>query len=133
MTPTQALNADQQFFFDHADYSHHLTETPEQGRTRGALDLAAAEAFGRAAGLSFEWSIDPYADSSDWSGEEPRSTWRCVCHDSEGAGCQSLGGVDFGPDGSPWGDAYRRVVEAELSFLHMYETLPAAAAETSGA
>ena len=78
MTPTQTLTADQQFFFDCACHSYDpRTETPEQGRTRCALDLAAAEAFGR--------------------------------------------------DGSPWGDPYRRVVEAELAGQHLHETMAAAA------
>lgn len=129
MTPTQALNADQRFFFDHAGYSHDpRTETPEQGRARCALDLAAAEAFGRAAGLSFEWSIDPDTDSSEWSRIRPAwDAWVCVCRDAEGAVCQALAGIDFGRDGSPWGDPYRRVVEGELASLHMHETMTAAA------
>ena len=75
MTPTQTLTADQQFFFDCACHSYDpRTETPEQGRTRCALDLAAAEAFGRAAGLSFDWfdwSDDPHTDSSEWSDDAP--------------------------------------------------------------
>lgn len=130
----QTLNADQQFFFRHAGYSYDpATETPEQGRARCArcaMDLAAAEAFGRAAGLSFDWSVDPYVDSSDWSDDpEPWAQWQCLCYDAAGNVCQSLHAVDFGRDGSPWSDPYRRVVEAELAAEHMAETMQAAASE----
>ncbi len=117
MTPTQTLTADQQFFFDHAGYCHDpRTETRKQGRTRGAIILAAAEARGRAAGLSFAWSVDPDIDSSEWSDNAPAwAAWQCTCHDAEGVIRQSLGGVNFGRDGAPWGNPYRRVVEAELA------------------
>jgi hypothetical protein len=35
--------------------------------------------------------------------------------DKAGKVVQSLGGVDFGRDGDPWGQPYARVVEAELA------------------
>ncbi len=125
MTPSQSLTADQQFFFDHSGYSHNpATETPEQGRTRCAVNLAAAEAFGRAAGLSFQWSMDEDIDSSEWSDDpEPWATWKCLCYDSEGHVCQALCGIDFGRDGSPYADPYARVVMAELAAEHMTNTM----------
>ena len=125
MQPTQKLTAPQQFFFDHAAYSYDpKTGTPEQGRTRCALNLAAAEAMGREAGLSFEWQVDPYINSSDFSDDpEPWQLWSCLAHDSKGAVVQSLGGIDFGRDGTPWGNDYRRVVEAELADEHITEVL----------
>jgi hypothetical protein len=35
--------------------------------------------------------------------------------DEDGKIVQSLCFIDFGRDGSPWGDSYKRVVEAELA------------------
>lgn len=114
------LSADAQFFFDHAGYSYRPDETREQGRTRCALNLAAAEGMGRAAGLSFEWV-------SDTDSDEP-GHYGCICHDSEGAVTASLWGIGFADDGTPWdGDPYRRVVEAELAAETIGEILETAA------
>jgi hypothetical protein len=128
MTPTQTLNTTQAFFFEHAGYSHDpKTETPAQGRTRCALNLAAAEAMGREAGLSFEWVIDQCTDSSVFSdARNPWQLWACIAYDSKGSVVASLGGVDFGRYGKPWGDDYRRTVEAELAEQHMLDVLATA-------
>jgi hypothetical protein len=106
------------FFWKHAGYSYNPTagETPEQGRKACAVALATAERAGSDAGLSFSWDIDRDGDSSDFSDESPAwSLWYCLCRDSDGAVVASLGAVDFGRDGEPWGSDYRRVVEAELA------------------
>jgi len=106
----------EQFFYEHAGYSYDLkTETPEQGRARCAASLAQAEKEARERGFSFEWSIDQTTDSSDFSDEEPRALWECLCRDENGVAVGSLSGIDFGRDGQPWGDPYRRVVEAEVA------------------
>ena len=116
------------FFLKHAGYSWDpRTETEQQGRIRSARALASAERDARRRGYYFCWSIDPCTLSSDWfDGNEdgsrnynPWQTWRCTLH-GEGATFQgtvgaSLHGIDFGHDGEPWGDPYRRVVEAELA------------------
>ncbi len=113
------LTSDAQFFYDNAGYSYDpKAETPTEGRTLRALNLAAAEGFARAAGVSFEWVPDPYADEPD--------QWGCKLYDAAGQVQQSLWAIDFGPGGSPWGDPYRRVVEAELSAEYMAETMEAA-------
>ena len=103
------------FFLKHAGYSYNpATETRAQGRRNTARMLAAAEKS--AAGCSFEWSIDPDIDSSEWSDDpEPWQTWQCIMRDESGRVVNSLHGIDFGRDGEPWGDPYRRVVEAELA------------------
>ena len=108
---------DQAFFWRHGGYSFDpLTETPEQGRKRCAINSADDESRGRAAGFSFEWQIDSDIDSSEWDDSpDPWSTWNCVCHDSSGRVVSSLSGIDFGRNGEPWGDPYRRVVEADLA------------------
>lgn len=124
MNPTQSLTKDQAFFFGHAGYSYDpITQTPEQGRTLCAINLAAAEEKARNAGVSFAWSIDPDCTSADWKGNRedggkyrnPWQTWICCAYDANGELLDSLGGIDFGRDGSPWGDTYRRVCEAEIA------------------
>lgn len=117
MEPTQALTVDQRFFFEHACFSYDpKTETPDQGRTRCAVDYASAETWARAAGLSFEWGHDPIS---------PRE-WRCLCHSHTGDIAASRYGVDFGKK-DPWSDPYRRVIEAELAQQVYLETMESAA------
>lgn len=117
MNPTQALTTPQAFFFAHAGYCYDpATETREQGRTRCAQNLAAAEALAREAGACFHWETD-----RDSPGE-----WVCIGYDSAGRVFAALGGVDFGDGVGPWGQDYRRVIEAELALELVNETLQAA-------
>ncbi len=110
------------FFYRHAGCSWTpAVETREQGRARGASELADAERIAREAGASFAWSIDPETDSSSFSSARPAwPLWQVIMHAPDGEVLTSLGGVDFGRDGEPWGDPYRRVCEAEcaLEVLH---------------
>ena len=105
------------FFYAHAGYSYNPgNETRQQGRRRCARALAQAESDGRDASLSFEWNVDPHCDSSDFSkARPPWQLWYCVCRDANGIVRASLCGIDFGRDGEPWSNPYRRVVEAELA------------------
>ena len=97
MTPAE------QFFFDNAaGYSYDpKAETPEQGRTRCAQRLAAAEAEADRRGWWVEWTDDGDEDGA------PR--WCALLRDSGSAVLGSLGGLDVcdGP--------YARVVAAELA------------------
>ncbi len=112
---TTQLTQAERFFYDRAAYCHGAGETPEQGRIRCARALAAAEEWALDEGYSFEWQQDEL-DSSEWSDDpEPWPQYVCLMHAPDGPVCDSLGGVDFGRDGSPYGDGYRRVVEAELA------------------
>lgn len=106
-----------QFFLRHAGYSYDpKTQTRMQGRIKCAQSLARAERTACDAGFSHEWETDRVSNSSEFRDDvPPYSLWCCVARDSKGAIVATLGGIDFGPDGSPWGDPYRRVVEAELS------------------
>lgn len=121
-----------QFFLRHAGYSYDpQTQTPMQGRVRNTRNLAAAERKARDAGLWFKWEVDPDSTSADFgdnldNGElgAPWQLWQCcACSPNESPGrfsnlstvLASLGGIDFGRDGEPWGNPYRRVVEAELA------------------
>lgn len=105
------------FFYEWAGTSYVPgVETMEQGKRRGASALADAERIAREAGCSFEWTIDPDADSSCWSDDpEPWDQWQLIVRGPDGEVLTSLGGVDFGRDGEPWGDPYRRVCEAECA------------------
>lgn len=103
------------FFHANAGYSWNpKTETQAQGRRRCAKALALAELQASNAGVSFEWSIDD-VDSSDFTDEKPAwALWFCVARLPDGERIGSCGGVDFGRDGEPWGNNYRRVCEAEI-------------------
>lgn len=116
MKPTQKLSADAQFFFDHAGWSHYpYKETSAEGRTRCAINLAAAEAIARNAGVSFEWLRDTDAGENQYG---------CLLHDAAGKVHHALGGIEFANSGEPWsGDPYRRVIEAELANDYVSEIL----------
>lgn len=112
------------FFLKHACYSYDpKVETPNHGRRRCARALADAEARAREEGYTFEWETDLHCTSADWiergrdggPDRDPWTTWACVVRDDQGNVCGALSGVDFGRGGDPWGEPYRRVVEAELA------------------
>lgn len=105
------------FFLKHAGYSYDLiTETKAQGQRRCAKALVNAEKISCASGWSFEWAIDQYSTSEDLNDEiEAYELWQCVMRDIDGNVLASLHGIDFGPGADPWGDPYRRVVQAELA------------------
>jgi hypothetical protein len=110
------MNKAEQFFLEHAGWA-----TPP-GREDCAILLAAAEARASAGGVSFHWEIDEDSSSADWKSAEelredggPYAVWGCVARDASGGCFASLWSIDFGPGGDPWGDPYRRVVEAELA------------------
>ena len=106
-----------QFFYANAGYGYDpITETPEQGKARGARLLARAERRASASGMSFHWFPDPEATSAEFDDKtEPYRLWCCVAQDASHEVVASLGAVDFGPEGDPWTSDYRRVVEAELA------------------
>lgn len=114
--PAGPLSKDERFFFDHMGYSYKPPETKQEGLTRCAREAAVAEQRAREAGFSFDWSTDPEIDSSDFSDEpNPWQLWQCIARDGAGNIVASLHGIDFGRDGEPWGNSYRRCVEAELA------------------
>ena len=111
------------FFLKHAGFSYGNGETKLQGRQRCAKQLSKVERAAHEAGFTFEWSIDPHSTSADWidnnedggRNRDPWQTWQCCMRNADGRIVNSLHSIDFGRDGRPWGDPYRRVVEAELS------------------
>lgn len=113
-----------QFFLKHAGYSYKPgEETPMRGRIRCARALARAEREARDSGFSYQWSIDPSSNSIDWIDDNedggrncnPWSVWQCAMHNANRRIVNSLHAIDFGRGGVPWGDPYKRVVEAELA------------------
>ncbi len=105
-----------EFFYRHAGYSYKPgEETQDQGRMRCARALAHAEAEASRRGWSVRWDRDGLTNR-EWTDEgEEYGTWQAVMVDGDGKALQSVCGVDFGADGEPWSDPYRRVVEAELA------------------
>ena len=111
------------FFYNHAGYSYDPKhETIRQGKTKCARALASAEAAAREGGFCFKWSIDPHSTSAEFdnddfrgSNSDPWQLWQCCMFNSDGGTVNSLHGIDFGRDGNPWSDPYRRVVEAEIA------------------
>lgn len=108
------------YFMEWAGTSHNpATESLAQGRYRGARKLAAAERWADVHGYYYEWGIDDLT-SAEWSDEDPPyEQWYCLLRDQHGTVCASLSGIDFGRDGTPYGDKYKRVVEAELALEQM--------------
>lgn len=105
------------FFHEHAGYSYDpRTETPEQGRNKCAESLAIAATRAFIDGFWFDWCVDQTIDSSDFSDDtDPWELWVCCMYDTNGNMVDSLSAIDFGRNGSPYGDPYMRVVEAEIA------------------
>ena len=113
----KGLTDSERFYYKHGGYSFDpLNQTPQQGREECARRLAAAAANANAAGVSFEWTVDDSCDSSEFSdSRNPYALWGCAARNSEGVVIASLWAIDFGRGRDPWGEPYRRIVEAELS------------------
>lgn len=118
------LTETEQFFYDHAGFSYNPeTETHTSGKARGAVQLAAAEKWGKLHGWTVEWNIDPDADTTptDEYFVSGAPHWYALLRNKDDEIIGSLGSVDLGyADGSetgpkdPANDPYARVVAAEL-------------------
>ncbi len=113
------MTTSEQFFFSQAGYSYDAkVETPEQGKLRCAIQLAQAEVWAAAHGVTFKWMPDEDADPTDWDGEGPigESAEGCVAKCASGGVLESLWGI--------WdaSEEYRRVVQAELALEAMGRT-----------
>jgi len=113
------------FFREQAGYSYDpKTQTEEEGREECARELAKAEQWEWDEGYTFDWEEDdiPFecaCDNPDCESHEPHTAYVCIMRTPAGASCQSLCGISFGPGVEPWGQAYKRVVEAELASEQM--------------
>ena len=100
-----------QFFYDIAGTSYNpMIETVEAGKLRNAETLAKAEQFALLRGYHFQWEPD-----QDWCGD----LWLCIMYDATGNIVETLGGVDFGEHGKPWGNDNRRLIEAQMAIEQM--------------
>lgn len=118
------LTPAERFFYDHTGYSYGPGETPAQGKRRGAIALAAAEAWAKANSCYYDWSedLDGYPTHACVNGvwgywHDPgegdlmriENCESCVMRDYAGTVLGSLCGIwDASPE-------YRRVVQAELA------------------
>jgi hypothetical protein len=103
------------FFLKFAGWGYDpAKESKAAGRARCAKALAEAERQAKEAGVTFDWSRDDQTNRS-FTDEGPEyQLWQCFAMLGEKV-LGSLGGVDFGETGEPWGDTYARVVEAEIA------------------
>lgn len=117
---TITLTDAEQFFYDHAGYGYDpASETPEDGRARGAVVLARAERTARNLGWFVDWEIDPDADTTptDSYFVSGNPQWTATLYDTNGDVRGSLCGIDFAEvyEVTPQSDPYARVVAAELA------------------
>jgi hypothetical protein len=113
MQPTQTLTPEQQFFFDNAGWAYRASEeTPEQGRTRGAIILAENEALyleaHKVSTVACEWHEDENFHN------EKCDTCECASitvHDERSGKRVILSYVGCVLDAT---EDYRRVIRAEL-------------------
>lgn len=108
---TSTLTPDEQFFFDHAGWSHNpKTETSEEGHIRCAVALAAAERRLMVhANAWCEWAEDTDGVSDLRTDRETYTTCECACIRIDGIVVASLGCIVDATDD------YRRVFRAELA------------------
>lgn len=124
MRTRKPLTDAERFFYNHAGISYMPgKETAEQGKIRGAKQLAKFEARAYARGFTYHWSVDQSTDSSEFSDVKPAwKLWQCAMYNCRGRIVNSLHAIDFGRDVKPWGQDYRRVVEAELALEGLTNT-----------
>lgn len=113
----------EQFFYDHAGYSHRVDEPATSGRARCAISLAEAEAIAESRGWEVGWEEDPEPFDCD-CGSSECGNYQPYCaslRDSDGNVLASLCGVTFATD-TPNGDPYARVVAAELASEALWQS-----------
>lgn len=104
-----------EFFREHAGLSYRpAVETPEQGRERGARELARAERWAKDQGIRFAWADDYHDERPDYT---PQTCEYVVALDEDGNNLTGLGCIDDADDD------YRRVIEAELALEAMDSAL----------
>lgn len=114
----EALSEPERFFYEHAGtyYYDRDTETAEDGRIRGARDLAAAEARLKAG----PYYVDHTPDDEPWDGDVPYDgpLWNVYLYSVEGTASATLLG-SRGPVACEADDPRIRVVAAELALRYL--------------
>lgn len=112
---TKPLDKDQAFFFVNAGFSVKPDETTDEGRTRGAIELAADEVLlmhaMRVAPVHVVWGADDDAEWEDASGGCERIEQCQIIYSPDGAPPVILAGLYSIEDPNT---EYRRVIRAEL-------------------
>jgi len=111
---TDTLTAAEQFFYEYAGWGYvPEKETPEEGRLRGARNLAATEAWAKSVGMVFTWEDDDVPWESDITDDDgtpyvPNTVESCTAliGDSVYASLYGIADAD---------SHYRRVIQAELA------------------
>jgi hypothetical protein len=116
------MSKDVKFFYDNAGYSYDPnTETADQGRFKGAKDLADAEIYARDNDWVFTWEWDDCGDfdnHDEWcdiKGQHDHNIEACILRDANGNVLESLCSIVDADNN------YRRAVEAELASQALYE------------
>lgn len=122
-----------QFFFAQAAHSYPVGANAAQqlkAKHECSRRLAIAEYWAWDNGYTFMWDrSDVTSEEHDCSEAPFYPLWDCCMYSAEPERSkrgtpipvQVLGGVDFGRDVDPWGQDYKRVVEAELALEQMPE------------
>jgi hypothetical protein len=121
--------SDTRFFFKYSGWGYDpKTETPNQGRWRGARNLARAEREAHARGWTYRWEWDEDQDRGCCECTEPESG--CPCARGECGGHQVFGCI-LSTTCAPhvnalWGisdpsEEDRRVIEAELASEYLHD------------
>lgn len=114
-----SYNDNVRFFYENAGASWNpATETPEQGRQRGAERLAQVEAWGQRSGYWFGVGIDP---DPMWDDDVERETtdydqYIVALYSTTGERVATVGSIDIGPDVDPDWHPHIRLIKAELLF-----------------
>ncbi len=110
------------FYLKDAGWVYNPTMT-RKDKLQYARTLARAEREAFEGGFFYHWSVDPEINSSYFSDDtDPWKLWQCSMYNKDGKIVNSLHGIDFGRGGQPWGNNYRRVVEAELAIEGLTNT-----------
>jgi len=119
---------DVQFFYRNAGYCVKPGETRQQGRWRGARELAKAEQHARERGWTYVWEADPDgcsgcdcgSDDCACSTGEEHETLACVLYSGQPPFRVALASLSGICGATP---EYGRVVEAELALEAMANAL----------
>lgn len=103
------------FFLANAGMSYQpALETEREGHLRCARRLAQAERWlASQPGHTIEWLRDDNYDPADYDCDMPAIGWGCIVRVAGQS--ESLWAITFDGDGEPWGNAYARVVVAEIA------------------
>lgn len=122
MSNTTTLSDAEAFFYEYAGFSYNpATETVEDGKRRGARQLATAEREAKEHDLEIVWSRDGESELDDAGTKY--ADWphfQVIVYGSDGEILSSLSSIMLADQTDPWlseayRDPYARVVEAEVA------------------